>query len=128
MENKETFKMTYSAQQQEEIQQIRDKYLPKEPTKLEQLRALDASATQKATMLSIMVGVIGSLLLGLGMSLVMTEFGQLLGNAAFPVGVAVGVIGMIVVAAAYPLYHIVLKKQRAKIAPDILRLSEELMQ
>ncbi len=128
MENKDTFKMTYSAQQQEEVRQIRDKYIPKEPTKLEQLRALDAGASQKATMVSILVGVAGTLILGLGMSLAMSDFGNLLGSAAFPVGVALGVVGMAILALAYPLYNRTLKKERERIAPEILRLSDELMQ
>lgn len=128
MENNETFKMTYSAQQQEEIESIRKKYLPKEESKIEQLRALDAAVNQKATMVSILVGVIGALLLGLGMSLIMTDFGQIFGSAALPLGIVVGVLGMAVVALAYPLYNRTLKKEREKNAPEILRLSDELMQ
>lgn len=128
MENKDTFKMTYSAQQQEEIQAIREKYIPKEADKMEQLRTLDAGATSKATRRSILVGVLGTLILGIGMSLVMTDFGILLGNAAYPAGIAVGVAGIVILALAYPLYHRILKKEREKIAPEILKLTEELMQ
>ena len=128
MENNETFKMTYSAQQQEEIESIRKKYLPKEESKIEQLRALDAAVNQKASMVSILVGVLGALLLGLGMSLVMTDFGSIFGAAALPLGIVVGVLGMAIVALAYPLYNRTLKKEREKNAPEILRLSDELMQ
>ena len=128
MENKDTFKMTYSAQQQEEIHQIREKYAPKEPSKMERLRALDAGATQKATMVSIVVGVVGTLIMGMGMSLAMSEFGALLGSAAFPVGVVLGILGMAILALAYPIYNRTLKKERAKIAPEILKLTDELMQ
>lgn len=127
MEQKDTFKMTYSAQQQEEIQAIRNKYTPKEADKMAQLRTLDAKVTSKATQIAIFVGVIGAILLGTGMSLVMTEFGALLGTLAFPVGIAVGVVGMVVLACAYPLYQRTLKKEREKIAPEILKLTEELM-
>lgn len=127
MEDKESFKMTYSAQQQEEIQSIRQKYVPKEESKMDRLRALDARVTQKATMVSILAGVIGALLLGCGMSLIMSDFGAALGTAALPAGIAVGVIGLVPVALAYPLYHRTLKKEREKIAPQIMQLTDELM-
>ena len=127
MEHNDSFKMTYSAQQQEEIQSIRQKYVPKEESKMEKLRALDARVTRKATMVSILVGVLGALLLGCGMSLIMSDFGAALGTAALPVGIAVGAIGLVSVALAYPLYHRTLKKEREKIAPQILQLTDELM-
>lgn len=127
MENKETFKMTYSAKQQEEIAAIRQKYAPKEPDKMEQLRVLDASVGKKATAVSINVGIIGTLVMGLGMSLTMSEFGEIIGSLAMPVGIVLGVVGMAVLACAYPLYNRTLKKEREKIAPEILRLTDELM-
>ena len=128
MEDKESFKMTYSAQQQEEIQSIRQKYAPQAESKMDQLRALDARVTQKATMVSILVGVIGALLLGCGMSLILSDFGAALGTAALPVGIAVGVIGLVPAALAYPVYNRTLKREREKIAPQILQLTDELMQ
>lgn len=128
MDNKETFKITYSAQQQEEIQSIRQKYAPKEESKMDQLRALDAAVNRKATMVSIVVGVIGSIVMGLGMSLVMSDLGLLLGSLALPVGIVIGVAGMAIVACAYPLYNRTLKKEREKAAPEIMRLTDELMQ
>lgn len=127
MENKDTFKMTYSAGQQEEISQIREKYIPQKPDKMEQLRALDAGVTRKATVVSMGIGIIGALIMGFGMSLVMTDLGSLLGAAAFPAGIVTGVIGMILIACAYPLYNRTLKKEREKIAPEIIRLTDELM-
>ena len=127
MEDKESFKMTYSASQQEEIQSIRQKYVPKEESKMDRLRALDARVTKKATMVSIVVGVIGALILGCGMSLIMSDFGAALGAAALPVGIALGAIGLALVALAYPLYNRTLKKEREKIAPQILQLTDELM-
>lgn len=125
--HQDTFKMTYSAQQQEEIDQIRKKYVPQEPDKMEQLRALDAGATSRATMYAIIVGVVGALLLGAGMSMMMTEFGAMLGSSRFLVGIGIGVVGIVLVACAYPLYQRILKKERKKIAPAILRLTDELM-
>ena len=84
MEDKESFKMTYSAKQQEEIRSIRQKFVPKEESKMDRLRALDARVTQKATMVSILAGVIGALILGAGMSLILSDFGAALGAAALP--------------------------------------------
>lgn len=127
MANKETFKMTYSASQQEEIQKIRSKYVPKEESKMEQLRLLDASVNKKATVVSITVGVLGTLIMGAGMSLVMSDLGSLVGAAALPAGIVIGLVGMGILALAYPLYNRTLKKEREKAAPEILRLTDELM-
>ena len=127
MEHNDSFKMTYSAQQQEEIQSIRQKYVPKEESKMDKLRALDSHVTQKATMVSIIVGIIGAMILGCGMSLIMSDFGKALGDAAFPVGIVAGALGIALVALAYPVYHRTLKKEREKIAPQIMQLTDELM-
>lgn len=128
----DTFHYTYSAEQQEEIQSIRNKYIPKptEENKMEQLRRLDASVTQKATTVSIAVGLIGTLVMGLGMSLVMSELAELFGayrKLALPIGIVLGVIGIGLVCCAYPLYNRTIKKEREKIAADIIRLTDELM-
>lgn len=127
MDNKEEFSFTYSAQQQKEVEEIRKKYLPREEDKMEQLRKLHAMPTQKAQAASLAVGVIGALILGTGMSVCLTDIGAALGNLAMVIGILVGVVGMVLVALAYPLYNWVLKKNRDKIAPEILRLSDELL-
>ena len=127
MENKEGFSFTYSAEQQKEVEAIRKKYLPREADKMEQLRRLHAIPTQKAQAASLAVGLIGALIMGTGMSLAMTDIGAALGTLAMALGIVVGVVGMVFVALAYPLYNRVLKNQRAKIAPEILRLSDELL-
>lgn len=128
MDNHETFKMTYSAQQQEELNQIRKKYAPRETDKMEQLRALDASVTRKASCCAITVGILGTLLMGIGMSLCMSDLGNILGDRAFPVGIVLGTVGIGILACAYPLYHRTLKKERERVAPQILKLTDELMQ
>lgn len=122
MENeKETFTYTYSAKQQEEIQNIRKKYLPKEEDKMEQLRRLDQSVTKKGTGISILVGIIGCLVMGVGMCCTMVWMEHL-----FVPGVILGLIGIAILAAAYPLYKRIVKKEREKLAPQILKLTEEL--
>lgn len=127
MEENESFRYTYSAQQQKEIEAIRNKYLPKEDDKMEQLRMLHARPTKRAQAAAIAVGVIGSLVLGTGMSLALTDFGAILGDIALVMGILTGIIGMVLVALAYPIYNRVLKKQRKRIAPQILKLTDELM-
>ena len=127
MENNENFSFTYSAEQQKEVEAIRKKYIPKEEDKMEQLRRLHAIPTHKAQAASLVVGIIGALIMGTGMSLAMTNIGAAFGSLAMVIGIAVGVVGMVLVAQAYPLYNRVLRKQREKIAPEILRLSDELL-
>ena len=122
------FEYTYSAQRQQEVEQIRKAYLPKEEDKMEQLRRLHCVPTQKAQMRSLAIGIIGALILGTGMSFCLTDLGAALGNLAMVLGIAVGIVGMALVALAYPAYTATLKKEREKIAPEILRLTDELMQ
>lgn len=123
----ETFRYTYSAKQQEELQNIRKKYSEQGESKMDQLRRLDRGVTKKATAASITVGVIGTLIMGIGMSLIMSDFGKLLGNAAMPAGIITGVIGVVLLICAYPLYNRMVKIERKKIAPKILELTDELM-
>lgn len=92
-----------------------------------QLRKLHGIPTQKAQAASLAVGIIGALIMGTGMSLAMTDIGAVLGSLAMVIGILVGIVGMVLVALAYPLYNRVLKKQREKIAPEILRLTDEMM-
>lgn len=126
MEN-DSFEYTYSAHRQQEVEEIRKAYLPKEEDKLAELHRLHAIPTQKAQAASLAAGVLGALILGAGMSLCMTDIGSVLGVFALVTGIAVGLVGMVLTALAYPIYSRVLEKQRALIAPEILRLSDELL-
>ncbi|MGN1003235.1 MAG: hypothetical protein ACI4O5_00245 [Oscillospiraceae bacterium] len=116
----ELFEFTYSAEQQEEVRKIRRKYVPREEDKMERLRRLDAGVTRKGTAAAVTAGVVGALLLGVGMSCCMVW-------DLFLVGVLVGIAGILVMALAYPLYGRITKREREKIAPEILRLTDELM-
>ena len=122
-----SFEYTYSAQRQQEVQEIRRQYLPKEEDKLAALRRLHAIPTQKAQAASLAVGIIGALILGTGMSLCMTDIGAALGDLAWILGIVIGLAGMALAAAAYPIHNRVLKKERERIAPEILRPSDELI-
>ena len=103
------------------FKKIREKYLPKEVTKLDQLRALDAGVTRRGTAVSLIHGVLYALVLGLGMSCCMVWAGNL-----FLPGIVIGCIGLAGVAATYLIYNHIVKQDREKIAPEILRLTEEL--
>ena len=133
MENMNTdsgFKYTYSAKEQDEIKRIRQKYQTQEENGINRLRRLDAEVTSKATGIALTVGIVGTLTMGTGMSLIMTELSAILGMtelAGMVIGLVAGAVGIIMVALAYPIYGKVIKKEREKIAPEILRLSEELM-
>lgn len=122
MADKETFQYTYSAPEQSEVKKIREKYLPKEMTKLDQLRALDASVTRRGNVVSIVHGILFTLLLGLGMSCCMVWAGSW-----FLPGIVIGCVGLAGVAATYPIYSHIVKQDKAKLAPEILRLTEELI-
>ena len=126
MENN-AFEYTYSAQRQQEVEEIRNAYLPKQEDKMEQLRKLHALPTQKAQAASIALGVTGALILGTGMSLCMTDLGAALGSLAMAVGIPVGIAGIVLVALAYPVFKRRLKKERERIAPEVLRLTDELL-
>lgn len=127
MEKNEDFSFTYSAQQQKEVAAIRSKYLPKEDDKLEQLRKLHSIPTHKAQSASIAVGVIGALILGTGMSLCMTDLGNVWGNMAMVIGILIGLVGAVLIALAYPVYNRTLQRERERIGPAILKLTDELM-
>lgn len=118
---KQGFSYTYSAKEQAEINKIRQKYLPKEADKMEQLRHLDQSASQKGMASSIAIGVIGALLLGIGMCCTMVW-----GGIWFIPGIVIGVAGIALTALAYPLFQHITRKERERIAPEILRLIDEL--
>ena len=126
MENN-SFEYTYSAKQQQEVEEIRKAYLPKEEDKMAELRRLHSLPTQKAQAASLAVGIIGALILGTGMSLCLTDLGATLGSLAMILGILIGLIGMVLVALAYPIHNRTLNKERQKIAPEILKISDELL-
>ena len=126
------FQYTYSAKEQTELKRIRDKHTA--PTEVEdkmaRLRRLDASVTNTAQAVALVFGVIGTLILGFGMSLVMTELAESLGisgDAAMVIGIIVGIVGGILASLAYPIYNAIVKAKRKKLAPEIIRLTDELM-
>ena len=124
MDNNEnnSFNYTYSAKDMEEIKSIREKYVPEEADKMERLRALDGNVTKKATVYSLIIGIAGALIMGTGMSCALVWQGLM-----FIPGIIIGLIGIAGVAAAYPVYNRTLRKERERIAPEIIRLTDELL-
>lgn len=118
----ESFHYTYSAKQQEEIKNIRKKYAAPEEDKMDLLRKLDHGVNQKATSVAIATGVIGTLIMGIGMCCTMVW-----ADIWFIPGIIIGIIGIAILCCAYPLYNHTLKNERERIAPEILRLTDELM-
>ncbi|MBQ8357470.1 MAG: hypothetical protein IJX39_06640 [Clostridia bacterium] len=124
MENKE-FHYTYKASteaQRREIANIRKQYSAPEDceSKLERLRRLDERVKNLSTMIPLVVGIIGCLIMGLGMTMVL-EWELVVW------GVILSVIGVLVMIPAYPLYRYVLRYCKKTYGPEILRLSEELL-
>ncbi len=125
------FNYSYSAKRQTEVDRIKSKYVKKSEDKMEALRRLDRSVTKKANLASIILGTLGALILGTGMSLVMTDMAEKM-NMSFVTavisGVLIGIVGIALVALAYPIYKAVLRKEREKHASEILSLAAELEQ
>ena len=120
-EKKETFTYSYSASRQAEIQKIREKYIPKEESKMDRLRRLDESVTKPGMIAGLSVGIISTLVMGFGMCCTMVW-----AKTMFIPGIIIGVLGMAGIAVAYPIYSHITKKRREKLAPEILRLADEL--
>ena len=121
MENKQQVSITYSAEEQKELNAIRAKYAPKgsKPlTNLDKAKAIDARVESKGTIAGLAVGIIGSLVTGLGMSCVLVW-------DKLALGILIGLVGLVGVAGAYPLYQRVIQKERAKATDEIMKPSEE---
>lgn len=120
----DSFVYTYSAQTNKEIEKIRAKYLPKQESKLEMLIRLDKQTEKKGQAVSIAFGVVGSLLLGIGMCCTMVWD---IGIIMMIVGILVGLLGIGIIGLAYPTYKNLTEKERAKVAEQIIALSNELL-
>ena len=120
MENKESFNYTYSSIHKEEIEKIRNKYVQNQESDLDELRKLDQKVTNTATFGSILVGIVGVLVFGTGLSLVLS-FGKMI------LGIIVSFFGLLVMGCALLVNKFITKKLREKYGPRILELSERLL-
>ncbi len=125
MSDPNAFTYNYSAKEQAEIKKIREKYAPRTVDspegKLERVRRLDAGVTQKGTAWALALGVIGTLVLGIGMCCCLVW-------EQFFLGILIGLLGTLTLALAYPVYTLIIARERKRIAPEILQLTDELMQ
>lgn len=121
-EDKNSFQYVYSAKQQDEIKRIREKYISIEEDKMARIRKLDESTTSLSTIVSLVVGIVGILVFGAGLSCCLVWTDTLLG-----LGLVLGIVGMIGVVSAYPLYVVITKKKREEVASEILKLTEDML-
>jgi len=127
MEN--TFQYTYDAKMSQEVQRIRQKYLPHEQTDLQKLKALDAKVKKAPDVFAYIYGSISAIIMGAGMSLVMTDIGAYFGivNSMIP-GIGIGLVGMALALSTYPIYCGLLDARKKKYGPQILELSRQIME
>ena len=111
------------------VQKIRTQYTEKQHTELDELKALDAKVKRPANTFAYIYGSVSAIIMGAGMSLVMTEIGAIIGLASAMVpGIVVGVVGMGMALSTYPIYKKILNSRKKKFAPQIMELSEKLIQ
>ena len=110
------------------VQKIRSQYTEKEQTDLDELKALDKKVKKPADVFAYVFGSIAAIVMGSGMSLVMTDIGSTVGIAEpmLP-GIVIGDVGMLMAIVNYPMYKGILNSRKKKYADRILKLSEKLM-
>ena len=110
------------------VQKIRTQYTEKESTELDALKALDNKVKRPANTFAYLFGSISAIIMGAGMSLVMTDIGATVGSAEPMVpGIVIGVVGMLLAIINYPIYKGILGGRRKKYAQKIIALSDKLM-
>ena len=110
------------------VQKIRTEYTEKGHTQLDELKALDAKVKRPANVFAYILGGIGAMVMGSGMSLVMTDIGSMIGvNDAMVPGIVIGIVGLVVTVMNYPIYKYILSSRRKKYAGQIMNLSDAIM-
>lgn len=113
--------------QQFMAQKIRTQYVEKESNELDALRALDAKVKRPANVFAYTFGSIGAIVMGAGMSLVMTEIGAVIGiSSAMIPGIVIGALGLLMAAVNYPIYKRILGARQKKYRAEILALSDKI--
>ena len=110
------------------VQKIRTQYTEKQHTELDELKELDAKVKRPANAFAYTYGSVSAVIMGAGMSLVMTDIGAAIGIASAMVpGFAIGVVGLGMALTTYPIYKGMLAARRKKYAPEIMKLSDKIM-
>ena len=111
------------------VQKIRTQYTEKQHTELDALKELDAKVKRPANVFAYTYGSIGAIVMGAGMSLVMTEIGAIIGLASAMIpGIVIGVVGLGMALSTYPIYKKLLSSRKKKYAGQILALSDRLLE
>ena len=114
--------------QQFMAEKIRTQYIGKQASELDELRELDAKVKRPANVFAYVFGSISAIIMGAGMSLIMTDIASQLGLGDMMIpGIAIGIVGLILSLINYPIYKGILNSRKKKYGPDILRLSEKIM-
>ncbi|MBQ4625856.1 MAG: dihydropteridine reductase [Clostridia bacterium] len=109
-------------------QQIRAQYTEKQHTQLDALRALDKKEKKPANIFAYVFGCITAIIMGSGMSLVMTDIGEAIGIAdPMAPGIVIGIIGMLMAIINYPIYKKLLASRRKKYSAEIMKLSDDIL-
>ena len=109
-------------------QKIRTQYMEKTPSELDELRELDAKVKRPANIFGYAFGSISAIVMGAGMSLVMTDIGTTIGiTSALVPGIVIGVVGMAMALINYPIYKKILASRKNKYGAEILKLSDKIM-
>ena len=124
MSQESIFCYKYSAKDNKEVQEIRRKYLPQSENKLEELKRLDRMVQDSGMIEALCAGIGGLMVFGLGMCLAMQVLGS--GILVIVLGVLLGIIGVVSMVAAYPIYRRIYNRAKEQHTPRILELSEEL--
>ncbi len=110
------------------VQKIRTQYTEKENTQLDELKKLDLKVKKPANVFAYVFGSISAIIMGSGMSLVMTDIGEIIGvENTMIYGIAIGVIGMLMAIINYPMYKRILTSRRKNYADKIIALSDKIM-
>lgn len=110
------------------VQQIRTQYTEKQHTELDELKELDAKVKRPANVFAYIYGSVSAIVMGAGMSLVMTDIGATVGLAdAMIPGIVIGVVGLGLALLTYPIHKGILNSRKKKYAPEILKLSEKII-
>ena len=113
-----------------EAERISEKYRTREVTALDELRALDTKVKRPANVFAYTFGAIGAIVMGSGMSLIMSDLWQILEltrGLSLAIGIPLGIAGGALASFAYPMYNIVERRERERVTPEIIKLTDELM-
>lgn len=110
------------------VQKIRTQYTEKEHTRLDALKELDSKVKKPANVFAYIFGAISAIIMGAGMSLVMTDIGAMIGMESTMVpGIAIGVVGLVLAIINYPIHKSILGSRKKKYAGEIIKLSDDIM-